>query len=499
MLPQMREKQSGPASLGPKQFKGWYALDYFQRARGLWGRPFVLVGLPVVLCVGWLVVEHALGNWRIYESGPVSSVSSGVTKNTHDSFENDCRKCHTTPLRPAVRFLPWEANTTTVSDEACIACHHQTPHANIPAPAELSLRLGPLQGAPAPLHGTSAAVVACARCHREHRPKASSRGKHSLTHVATGHCVDCHGDLKRMDGAVPTIAVKVTSFARDEHDAKGTHPEINWPKDTGTVRFNHDLHTQQGVLRRNGEREKLACASCHKSSPSDDSEENGRYMKPVKYDLHCARCHPLSVAIFAEGMDEPTRRAAALFAKQPAPHKEPTVIRSELQKRYLTFEKSHPNVLKSIWPGEREHPLPLGNQGRAVQGRSAPWQKVQMAEAERGLFSGGGGCRYCHQPEGPWRPDELPKFVPSAVPPRWLTHSLFSHAKHSDTECRKCHEVANHQKTSDVMMPKLETCQSCHNKPGMEPGKASSDCVQCHRYHDWRKEHGLRSKSARHP
>jgi hypothetical protein len=101
-----------------------------------------------------------------------------------------------------------------------------------------------------------------------------------------------------------------------------------------------------------------------------------------------------------------------------------------------------------------------------------------MAAIEPTLF-GKQGCGYCHTLEGD-EPSSV-DVVPPAIPARWLPHSRFDHAAHRPLACTECHGGATaSEKTTDVLLPKLDTCGECH-KPR---AGARAVCVECHRYHD---------------
>jgi predicted CXXCH cytochrome family protein len=94
-------------------------------------------------------------------------------------------------------------------------------------------------------------------------------------------------------------------------------------------------------------------------------------------------------------------------------------------------------------------------------------------------------CAYCHGPpaqvdgqaySGPiWRPANLRT--------EWMARATFDHAPHLMVECASCHNARDSRETADVLMPSKNTCATCH-----APGKgASSQCIECHGYHDWTK------------
>jgi predicted CXXCH cytochrome family protein len=113
------------------------------------------------------------------------------------------------------------------------------------------------------------------------------------------------------------------------------------------------------------------------------------------------------------------------------------------------------------------------------------WLEGQIKANDRFLFASGAGCAYCHvaETENSSLPKSMqaPKYYPTGIRPRWFEKARFSHEKHPETQvtCAECHAAGTSNKSSDVLMPKVQTCQRCHNT-GVG---ARSDCVECHDYH----------------
>lgn len=79
----------------------------------------------------------------------------------------------------------------------------------------------------------------------------------------------------------------------------------------------------------------------------------------------------------------------------------------------------------------------------------------------------------------------MPVVAKTAVPVRWLPNSVFDHAPHNDLinkkGCVACHAGAEQsEKTSDVLLPSINSCRECH----FDPEGARAECVECHVYHD---------------
>jgi predicted CXXCH cytochrome family protein len=71
--------------------------------------------------------------------------------------------------------------------------------------------------------------------------------------------------------------------------------------------------------------------------------------------------------------------------------------------------------------------------------------------------------------------------APTAIPTRWLPHSVFDHGTHRTLTCTECHsKAAKSTDTVDVLMPEVKVCRACHSAAG----GARTSCVECHLYHD---------------
>ncbi|SIN78394.1 hypothetical protein SAMN05444166_0827 [Singulisphaera sp. GP187] len=232
------------------------------------------------------------------------------------------------------------------------------------------------------------------------------------------------------------------------------------------------------------DRKTLRCTDCHQT---DDA---GRYMRPINYPTHCRECHPLNVRVFGTINELAASEAADQFRNEPAAHPNgpregPDTVRAILRDRFLQFVEQFPSVHSERTRSEKGQPLPGRPKPTAApNGRSAAdWAEQQLSEASRLLFEGAGGCRYCHRVTAESSPetDQLPRFALPKINSRWFPHSVFSHERHRSLDCRQCHaQSAESRLTSDVLMPTIQSCQQCHN--GKTQG-ARTDCVECHAYH----------------
>ena len=455
MLPSQRDAKS--ASEYPRTLAQSLELDYFRRPRSmrrLRRRVFAAVFLSSIAVI--VILTFLPRNRSIYEAGPVSSA--------HAMFNDECARCHTLKFSPLERLVRGDEGVRSVTDAACLRCHD------------------------APIHHQRQLVTpACASCHREHR------GQQSLARVGEGQCIECHADLKKhVDTRKSSDSDR--SFRDVSGFASGLHPQFAlWdnPKDPGTIRFNHMKHLNPAGVSVADSREllKLECAHCHQP------DEDHRYMLPINYDRHCGLCHPLLVPIVGELTDPELRKAAEGFLKVPAPHpkkgEKPATVRAVVRDRLIAFIGQHPSVIQSEKANALARPIPGRGLSRPVIESEGAWVERQVQDADRFLFKSAGRCRYCHTEttDLSHRAMDLPEYALPMIKDRWLPHSVFSHDSHRALTCQECHAgVSKSELTSQVLMPKIGSCQECHNS---RRKGARSDCVECHAYHDRRKEYRL--------
>ena len=474
-------------------------LDYFKQLHPLrrW-RLILSVAAPLVAALA--LAGFALrGNQRIYNSGPVSTA--------HAMFGTQCGSCHvpTAGLADAGGFF------RKPSDQSCSACHA--------GPIHNENQVGP---------------QTCTSCHVEHQ------GRTQLAALPDRHCTRCHADLKTKDGRPSQFATTVTSFDRGHPEFavtvkdKGQSRRVRLDqaallKDTSQIKLNHEKHLEtdlQGVedvekatgMRGLVRREKglaLGCTYCH------ETDDRFAQMKPIAYLRHCIACHPL---------DFPGRLGDA-----SVPHDRPSVVHAFLRTTVPeTLEKcralppgagaASPAVQKlrkqcaDLQPVKTEAVTDTGERPRGMPGAAATERKADEPAADRPRGMPGGRAQ---EAEAPGRPSaapsgsadfqwlnaesfvfkqrcelchvmtfatgQLPEIAPTAIPVRWLRHSVFDHGVHRPVACTECHKAATSKETTEVLLPSVSVCRECHRSAG----GARVGCVECHLHHDKSKERDL--------
>lgn len=435
----------------------------------------------------WLSMQYLRGQNRIYQAGDVASA--------HRMFENECWRCHTT-WTPLQRLISFNDELHSTSNQKCETCHLVSEHQQHQIPAHQN--------------------IACAECHQEHH------GAEILARPSDRFCISCHRDLKA-HGGKGAFANNVTGF-----DVPGGHPEFlltrllkggnsdppsskskdphapedlavekflrpgedqapRW-QDRGRIRFNHARHLHarydngvlvEGLIGENRELVDLSnkCDACHQ--PDVDH----RFFKPIQFESHCCRCHPL---LFD----------SERFPRQSVPHELPEIVRGFLTETYtlralrkdpaptdadpqrfcaaLTprpskaaedASDSDVDLPRRPLPGHRDLQKLTPEKADAVLADVAQAEAVALNHRQRLFgFETAGGCRHCHEIE--MNPDGSTddwQIVPPKIPSRWLPHGEFHHEPHRLLSCGVCHVgVAVSENTGDVLIPSRDICVACH-------------------------------------
>jgi hypothetical protein len=458
-------------------------LNYFKRpSRYKRAKLWLSVLLPV-LALSWIAWRSFTKDSRVYSSGRMSAA--------HAVLEKECATCH---LQQAGVF------SAKAADSACLACHD-----------------GPIH------HASQVKTLECASCHTEHR------GRINIAATANQTCAECHAGLRTTTGS-PHYASHIRSFEDGHPQFAAIHEGA---RDPSTIKLNHAIHMKQIRRGPTGPIVQLECGDCHraaavsaqwtygdakyaaaKSSYTEQDEllpvsgstlsphapDTGReLMAPVKFANACASCHALTFdKRFEEGV----------------PHDKPEVVHAFLVKKFAAYIATHPGELRETRDPNRDvtgKPLPPRTQALTP----SQWVAQRTAVAEELLWHK--TCTQCHTLSGtqlqdtsiarwsalnadnsPRTPGEnqavamapisstpWPQVAPAKVTVRWMPHAKFDHDAHRGFTCVSCHEKAlGSTASSDVLLPGIATCQTCH-APGSD--HAESRCYECHTYHDWSK------------
>ena len=362
---------------------------------------------------------------------------SGEVMNSHKFFANDCAACHTKAF-------------VMVEDAACTACHTKQ-HGHIdkvkfPAEELTSTR--------------------CATCHTDHQ------GPHPIRAAKQELCSDCHNDLdKKVEGM---HLANVSDFETNhpqfkptiwQNPSKGIQKRISLddnPVEVSNLKFPHKTHMNVNRMRNptTGKNTQLECASCHVP------EISGAYIEPVKMEEHCGDCHLLTFDSIAP--------------KRMVSHGKPEEIYQELTEFYSSLalkggasDKTAPKVVR------RRPGTPFVNEEEKKE--ALQWADLKTKKAARYLFSAS-QCGSCHEVIKDQKNASGYSVEPVKVTQIWQPKSVFDHGKHKDVACAECHAADTSMKSSDVLLPKIEGCQTCHGGE-QATDKIPSTCISCHGFH----------------
>jgi len=424
-------------------------LNYFKRPSPLRRARFILSITAPALAAVWLAWHGVARDTHVYSAGKMSPA--------HAVLSRECAACH---VSNAGSFR------VRVENQACLDCHD-----------------GPIH------HANQLFTPGCATCHAEHH------GPVRLASTSDANCAQCHGDLRPSSGSVH-VSRSVSNFASG-------HPEFAVLRDKrgdpATVKFNHAVHLHAGLRGPNSSDHlvQLECEDCHRASivndpwrfgdaqlkPASSSSRSDPGVPPAKntralmavpkFAQTCSACHLLQFdKRFADGV----------------PHDKPEVIHDFIAKQFQEYIAAHPAELHVARDPDRNvAEKPMLPSSRLVT--PSQWVTERAAEAEDLLWRK--TCKQCHTlivlQNAP-----LPKIALSNITAQWLPRARFDHDAHRGFSCISCHATATFsQNTSDVLLPGIATCQTCH---ASGEGHAESRCFECHTYHDWSKRKEVRPR-----
>ena len=446
----------------------------FKRRRMAW----VLALLVLVFCAALPVLNAYQKAEQAGSTAPLPMAASGLIpvqgtalakldtfwnpgkiSSAHQNFADDCRQCHDKPF-------------ARVADTSCEACH-KTVGAHITA--DKSLQHSTFEG------------QRCATCHKDHQ------GLDGMKKVDAVGCVQCHGDIRRY---APKSALGNMADFADTHPAfrlslvqpgrpatvKRVTQDVALKNPTG-LKFPHDIHLAKAGIKSpqglpvNQGRVVMECANCHALDAA------GAGYAPVQMEQHCQSCHQLAVDPQA-----PQRQV---------PHRKPAEVALAVRDIYATLAvERYPADLVTVnsllqRPGAQPAVARSGSAARWVQDQTQ-LALVGMMESPKGL------CLTCHTvtPKPVAAGQSVDWDIGSiALTQHWLPKSTFSHAQHKNAACSDCHSPEKSKDSSDILIPDIASCRTCHAGAKPEKNKVVSTCDSCHGFHS-ETEHPVFKQSA---
>ena len=416
--------------------------------------------LTLVLALGlavplWLVFDGneetpdpqaSLITDAIWTSGPLHAIHN-------QAIGNDCQACHTELFK-------------RVQDEACEACHKTVADHVMPGHASLAEK----------------PTDRCATCHKEHNEPTL------LIITADTLCTDCHADPGTLVDKIPHLQA-VTGFDDANHPAfeiaverstKAADGTFDWStvevkldgaSESSNLKFPHDLHLA-GKKVKHADGEAMACADCHTLTG------DGEHFKPVAMAEHCRDCHEL------------TFDAAA--PERQLPHGQPYEAVAIMEAHFIRY---YSNPSRAVVPKQRERRR-RPNQAHMPRpvtecGLGATQCAVQRTAVEAESQFVNSGCVTCHEVEDNGGSDVYSRFtvLPVRLSHDFMPTAKFDHRSHltqkdasGEDACLTCHAATTSEKSTDILIPGLDNCTSCHTD---EHGDESVplDCIACHAYH----------------
>lgn len=444
--------------------------------------PAYLLSLLVVLVsLAWPLSAYFLKDNTVTESSSVQQFNksgggdklwtTGPLLPAHQlEIGNDCSACHQKPFE-------------TVQNNTCVNCHQGTAdHAAINHPAINGSGDG--SGvANTGLHSDLDSTQ-CQSCHKEHNEPAA------LVVSADKLCVDCHQDaLKISDDSLGTPVI--TGFDKKTHPdfklnyllptavKKGTGFTVEWDnqliertqeqKDLSNLKFPHDIHLDAGKVQMSNTGEAMSCVNCHRLTSDNE------HFAPITMEQHCSSCHDLAFDV-----EQPDRQL---------PHGEPSAVVQAIEEHFVRVY-TDPNYKSA---GSERRRLP-GKANNAACTEKAFVCGMQRATTEAAIQFTQRGCVTCHEVSDNNSGDLYARWLvmPVNINNNWHGRALFDHSSHltqsgktADQACTTCHEAEGSSTSTDVLIPGIENCLSCHGDQSVEhiEDKVPVDCISCHAYH----------------
>ena len=76
-----------------------------------------------------------------------------------------------------------------------------------------------------------------------------------------------------------------------------------------------------------------------------------------------------------------------------------------------------------------------------------------------------------------------PGVMPVTLVSRYMAHGWFNHKPHAQEKCSTCHAAEKSGSATDLLLPGIATCRTCHLGEGSRKAEVPSSCAMCHTYH----------------
>ena len=247
----------------------------------------------------------------------------------------------------------------------------------------------------------------------------------------------------------------------------GSVPQASPPKEEEShLDYPHDVHMDPDAVKHSRRGDALQCSDCHTLS------SDGEHFEPIRMEKHCASCHDLSF--------DPNNPQKQL------PHGSTTAVYEALEGHFIRQAFS-PEPFGGF--ERRRVPGQAETEEGCDQDYDCAKQKA-LREADQQFTQR--GCVTCHEvselegAEG----GERWQVLPVKINHDWYADARFDHQSHltqsdqsGDDLCLTCHNADTSSSSSDILMPGIAQCSSCHDDQAQH-GRVALDCVSCHAYHE---------------
>jgi predicted CXXCH cytochrome family protein len=469
-------------SVGANEFEAAFVTDldrtWLSKRQASWLLLLLtlLVGLAIPLS---MISMHRDGRMTPRILPDDSLWSSGPLSPAHlQAAGNRCEACH------QQLFL-------RVQDPACLSCHKTTrDHVSKEHRALTNLGAG----------------QRCGECHAEHQGDAGR-----LAIEDDGLCVSCHADSDHRFGSLEVQSVSgfeplrhpvfSVSLQKLSGPAGVAPADLQWrtyrtllagAQEQSNLKFSHLQHLDAGKVPRLSGQGGLGCADCHTLG------SDGEHFQPVTMAKSCSACHTLSF--------DPSAPSRQL------PHGKPLDAMLMIEDYFARKFSDPPPGPKRIQ--ERRTPDSDGGPGSDFDVDSCTVSKVQCARdrASREIDKqfNGSGCVSCHVVVDTKSDDLHERFqvTPVRLGLDYFPQARFPHKMHEiqgkltgDAACESCHAARKSDRSSDLLLPNIDTCFQCHRDragsgvasarltaagttAGADPQRiVTLQCISCHGYH----------------
>ena len=369
---------------------------------------------------------------------------SGPLHNAHRTIGDNCSACHETP------FVKVQNNT-------CVNCHQQiTHHASMFRFPDVGL-----------------GEARCATCHVEHNNPSVLINKDSRG------CTNCHGDVATFAETKTTLApvsdfefshpeFKVSLQVYDQKFAGWNTQRVSLSEtnkqDSSQLKFPHDVHLNPEGIEGRDARVVMGCADCHQV------EMGGASYEPVRMEKDCSGCHRLTFDTDFPKRQLPHGEANLLVPILEEFYARQTLVSQDLEPGRPTFPAQRPGKVTRMEAALREQAL--------VMAKRKARSTAEMIFEET-------TCAICHDVTRSTTDTGQPSWtvLPVKLVATWMPKSIFDHKPHADQSCGDCHQAKASAVATDILMPTLASCQSCHGSEHSR-NKVISECIDCHRFHN---------------